>query len=204
VNITWRGRKFTHQWTEVPAAIAALLKALDQPSTPGVRLFDVKTESQVERMEAHERDKDLEALINKNRLKEDELRQLKERRDPRSDFDDEEDEEDEDAELEADIAANEAEAEAAEPEEADEAEEFDPDPDPDGSKADAELRAEENGDKDWSEWEADLTAKDESPVEGPPVPAKKRKAATAAQAQGKKKTAKKVAKKTARGRRKKS
>lgn len=156
-NITWRGRKFTNQWTEVPASIAAQLKAIDQPGRPGIRLFDVMTESQILKLEADARDAELTKLVSKNRLRENELRVVKERRDPRTDFDDPEedpaDDDDTDAEDETD---------------------FEPNPDPDGSRADTEREAEESGDKDWSEWEGDLNGKNEEPVEGPPIPAKRK------------------------------
>ncbi len=166
-NITWRGRKFTTQWTEVPAAIAAQMKNLDQPGRPGIRLFDVMTESQILKLESAARESELQSLVSRNRLRENELRVIKERRDPRTDFDDPEEDPEDDAEADED-----------EPE-------FDPDPDPDGSKIDAEIKAEESGGKDWSEWESDLKTKDEEPVAGPPIPAKKKKVAKA-----KKKTSK--------------
>lgn len=176
-NITWRGRKFTNQWTEVPAAIAAQLRELDQPGRPGVRLFDVKTESQVQRMEDVEKDKDLRALISKNKLDEAELRGRSTRRDPRSDFDDPLPDPDDD--LDADVAADAAEADASEQAKkgnADDETEFETDPDPDGSKANAEALAEEDGSKDWSSWEADLNTAGDDEVDGPPVPAKRKKA----------------------------
>lgn len=57
-NFMYRGVRFTTRWKEVSAVMAAELQDLVQPHDPEmeIALFDVKTKSEAEEIEADERD----------------------------------------------------------------------------------------------------------------------------------------------------